>query len=69
MVSRFGKSRQPAPTHGLRSAPPVRLEPLPEKKMKKTKRADEKIWFEVFKRDSFACQYCRRKAPDVLPEG
>ncbi len=24
------------------------------------------IRFEVFKRDSFACQYCGRKAPDVL---
>lgn len=27
-----------------------------------------KLRFEVFKRDSFTCQYCGRKAPDVLLE-
>lgn len=27
-----------------------------------------KIRFEVFKRDSFTCQYCGRKAPDVVLE-
>ena len=26
----------------------------------------KKTRFEVFKRDSFTCQYCGRKAPDVL---
>lgn len=26
----------------------------------------KKVRFEVFKRDSFTCQYCGRKAPDVL---
>lgn len=28
----------------------------------------KKIRFEVFKRDSFTCQYCGRAAPDVLLE-
>lgn len=28
----------------------------------------KKLRFEVFKRDSFTCQYCGRKAPDVLLE-
>lgn len=28
----------------------------------------KKIRFEVFKRDSFTCQYCGRKAPDVVLE-
>jgi hypothetical protein len=32
----------------------------------KRKALTKKIRFEVFKRDSFACQYCGRKAPDVL---
>ena len=26
------------------------------------------LWFEVFKRDLFTCQYCGRKAPDVILE-
>ena len=26
----------------------------------------KKTRFEIFKRDSFTCQYCGRKAPDVL---
>ena len=26
----------------------------------------KKTRFEVFKRDSFTCQYCGRKAPDVI---
>ncbi|MEO5916314.1 MAG: HNH endonuclease, partial [Luteolibacter sp.] len=30
------------------------------------KSLSKKIRFEVFKRDSFTCQYCGRKAPDVL---
>lgn len=30
------------------------------------KTLSKKLRFEVFKRDSFTCQYCGRKAPDVL---
>lgn len=33
--------------------------------MSKRKGLSKKIRFEVFKRDSFTCQYCGRKAPDV----
>jgi len=38
--------------------------------MAKTKRKpmSQKLRFEVFKRDSFTCQYCGRKAPNVLLE-
>jgi 5-methylcytosine-specific restriction endonuclease McrA len=32
----------------------------------KRKPLSKKLRFEVFKRDNFACQYCGRKAPDVL---
>jgi len=32
----------------------------------KRKPITKKLRFEVFKRDSFTCQYCGRKAPDVL---
>ena len=32
----------------------------------KRKALSQKIRFEVFKRDSFTCQYCGRKAPDVV---
>lgn len=34
--------------------------------MAKRKTITKKLRFEVFKRDSFTCQYCGRKAPDVL---
>lgn len=34
--------------------------------MAKRKSLSKKLRFEVFKRDSFTCQYCGRKAPDVL---
>ena len=34
----------------------------------KRKKISKKIRFEVFKRDSFTCQYCGRKAPDVVLE-
>lgn len=34
--------------------------------MVKRKAISKKIRFEVFKRDSFKCQYCGRSAPDVL---
>jgi len=34
--------------------------------MTKRKGLSKKIRFEVFKRDSFTCQYCGSKAPDVL---
>ena len=34
--------------------------------MEKRKSLSNKIRFEVFKRDSFTCQYCGRKAPDVV---
>lgn len=33
--------------------------------MSKRKPISKKIRFEVYKRDSFTCQYCGRKAPDV----
>lgn len=36
--------------------------------MGKRKSLSKKIRFEVFKRDSFTCQYCGRKAPDVILE-
>lgn len=34
----------------------------------KRKAISKKMRFEVFKRDSFTCQYCGRKAPDVILE-
>ena len=34
----------------------------------KRKTISKKIRFEVFKRDSFTCQYCGRMAPDVVLE-
>ena len=34
--------------------------------MNKRKAITKKLRFEVFKRDAFTCQYCGRKAPDVL---
>jgi hypothetical protein len=34
--------------------------------MAERKALSKKIRFEVFKRDAFTCQYCGRKAPDVL---
>ena len=34
----------------------------------KRKKLSKKIRFEVFKRDNFTCQYCGRKAPDVVLE-
>ena len=36
------------------------------KYMATRKTITKKLRFEVFKRDSFACQYCGRKAPEVL---
>lgn len=36
--------------------------------MAKRKAIPKSIRFEVFKRDSFTCQYCGRSAPDVLLE-
>jgi hypothetical protein len=36
--------------------------------MVKRKAIKQSIRFEVFKRDSFTCQYCGRKAPDVILE-
>lgn len=37
-------------------------------KMQKRKSISKKTRFEVFKRDSFTCQYCGSKAPDVVLE-
>ena len=37
-------------------------------KMAARKKLSRKIRFEVFKRDSFACIYCGRKAPEVILE-
>jgi 5-methylcytosine-specific restriction endonuclease McrA len=34
--------------------------------MAKRAAISRKLRFEVFKRDSFTCQYCGRKAPDIL---
>lgn len=39
-----------------------------EKSAPKRKPVSPKLRFEVFKRDSFTCQYCGRKAPDVVLE-
>ena len=40
---------------------------MPEQKKKgKRKGLSQKTRFEVFKRDQFTCQYCGRKAPDVV---
>lgn len=36
--------------------------------MAERKQVSKKIRFEVFKRDNFTCQYCGRKAPDVVLE-
>jgi len=36
--------------------------------MGKTKNITKKIRFEIFKRDSFTCQYCGKSAPDVVLE-
>ena len=36
------------------------------KKSPKRKSISKKARFEVFKRDSFTCQYCGRTAPDVV---
>lgn len=36
--------------------------------MAKRKNLSKKIRFEVFKRDSFTCQYCGSKAPDAILE-
>lgn len=38
------------------------------KKESKRKSISKKIRFEVFKRDKFTCQYCGKKAPDVILE-
>jgi len=32
------------------------------------KAISKKLRFEVYKRDKFTCQYCGRKAPDVILE-
>ena len=37
-----------------------------DNKKNKRKPISKKIRFEVFKRDSFTCQYCGKSAPDVL---
>lgn len=37
-----------------------------EPKKVKRKAVSKELRFEVFKRDSFTCQYCGRKAPDVV---
>ena len=39
-----------------------------KKEKPKRKAISKKLRFEVFKRDSFTCQYCGRKAPDVVLE-
>lgn len=39
---------------------------LQEKSKCKRKSISKKLRFEVFKRDKFTCQYCGRKAPDVV---
>jgi CRISPR/Cas system Type II protein with McrA/HNH and RuvC-like nuclease domain len=36
--------------------------------MAKRKGISKKVRFEVFKRDSFTCQYCGRKSPDIVLE-
>lgn len=43
------------------------MEEKPKQKPKR-KAISNKLRFEVFKRDSFTCQYCGRKAPDVVLE-
>ncbi|MDC4235638.1 HNH endonuclease, partial [Pasteurella multocida] len=40
---------------------------MSNKKQKSTRTAlSKKVRFEVFKRDSFKCQYCGKSAPDVV---
>lgn len=34
--------------------------------MAKRKSISKRVRFEVFKRDSFCCQYCGKSAPDVV---
>ena len=36
--------------------------------MAKRKNLSKSVRFEVFKRDSFTCQYCGKSAPDVVLE-
>ena len=36
--------------------------------MAKRKNLSKSVRFEVFKRDSFKCQYCGKSAPDVVLE-
>jgi len=34
--------------------------------MAEREQISKKLRFEVFKRDSFTCQYCGRKAPEIV---
>ena len=45
-----------------------RMEVIRMDEKPKRKQISKKLRFEVFKRDSFTCQYCGRKAPDVVLE-
>lgn len=44
------------------------MEVIQMEEKQKRKAISKKLRFEVFKRDSFTCQYCGRKAPDVVLE-
>jgi hypothetical protein len=39
---------------------------LPERRMAKRQGISKRVRFEVFKRDSFKCQYCGKGAPEVI---
>lgn len=43
-------------------------EPPRDERAKRRKAISKTVRFEVFKRDQFTCQYCGRKAPDVILE-
>ena len=52
---------------GTRPAPPVVEAPAPPPRRRQTRRTiTPALRFEVFRRDSFTCQYCGRRAPKVI---
>lgn len=68
-ASRAGFTRRLDRARCIGSQPPSPKEATdswPEKTMTKRKAIPKKTRFEVFKRDSFTCQYCGNKSPDAV---
>jgi hypothetical protein len=57
--------RDPLPGMCAGFTPVIRVEGLENQRMKR-KSISKKTRFEVFKRDSFKCQYCGQSSPDVI---